>query len=78
VSLEGYLAGRLAAEGLRLAGPEPSREGFLRALKTSGEINLSGFRLTYGLNDNQGSDQVYLTVIDESGDFTSVERIEPR
>ncbi len=78
VSLEGYLAGRLAAEGLRLAGPEPSREGFLRALKTSGEINLSGFRLTYGLNDNQGSDQVYLTVIDESGDFTSVDRIEPR
>ena len=78
VTLEGYLAGRLAAEGLRLAGPEPTREGFLRALKTSGEINLSGFPLSYGLNDNQGSDQVYLTVIDENGRFASVDRIEPR
>ena len=78
VSLEGYLAGRLAAEGLRLAGPEPTREGFLRSLKTSGEIDLSGFSLTYGMNDNQGSDQVYLTVIDESGDFASVSAIEPR
>ena len=78
VSLEGYLAGRLAAEGLRLAGPEPTREGFLQSLKTSGEIDLSGFSLTYGMNDNQGSDRVYLTVIDENGDFASVNAIEPR
>lgn len=77
-SLEGYLAGRLAAEGLRLAGPEPTREGFLQSLKTSGEIDLSGFSLSYGMNDNQGSDQVYLTVIDENGDFASVNAIEPR
>ncbi len=75
VTLEGYLAGRLAAEGLRLAGPEPTRRGFLEALKTSGEIDLSGFRLSYGRNDNQGSDQVYLTVIDENGNFASVDKI---
>ena len=78
VSFEGYLAGRLAVEGLRLAGPEPTRERFLRSLKTSGEIDLSGFSLTYGMNDNQGSDRVYLTVIDENGDFASVNAIEPR
>ncbi len=78
ISLEGYLAGRLAAEGLRLAGPEPEPAGFLRALKSAEEIDLSGFRLSYGLSDNQGSDQVYLTVIDENGDFASVNSIEPR
>ncbi len=78
VSLEGYLVGRLAAEGLRLAGPEPTREGFLQALKTSGEISLSGFSLSYGINDNQGSDRVYWTVIDEDGDFASVNAIEAR
>ena len=75
VTLEGYLAGRLAAEGLRLAGPEPTREQFLEALKTSGDIDLSGFNLSFGRNDNQGSDQVYLTVIDDNGDFASVDRI---
>ncbi len=78
VSLEGYLAGRLAAEGLRRAGPQPTREGFLEALKTSGEIDLSGFSLSYGMSDNQGSDQVYLTVIDENGNFNSVNAIEAR
>lgn len=75
VSLEGYLAGRLAAAGLELVGPEPTRDDFLRALKISGDIDLSGFQLTYGIDDNQGSDQVYLTVIDQNGDFASVDRI---
>ena len=78
VSFEGYIAGRLAARGLRLAGPEPTREGFLRVLKTSGEIDLSGFSLSYGLNDNQGSDRVYLTMIDDNGNFTSVNTIKAR
>ena len=33
VSLEGYLAGRLVVEGLRLAGPRPTQRGFLQALQ---------------------------------------------
>ena len=72
VSLEGYLAGRLAAEGLWLVGPQPTREGFLQALKVAGTIDIAGFKLTYGPDDNQGSDQVYLTRIDENGRFLSV------
>ena len=75
VSLEGYLAGRLAAEGLRLAGPQPTREGFLQALKEAGTIDLSGFQLNYGHDDNQGSDRVYLTRIDGQGRVRSVTRM---
>lgn len=77
VSLEGYLAGRLAAEGLRLAGPQPSREGFLRALQQAEAIDLGGFLLRYGANDNQGSEQVYLTMIDERGQFRAMNRMSP-
>lgn len=67
VSLEGYLAGRVVAEGLRLAGPEATREEFLQALRHAPAIDLGGFELRYGERDNQGSDRVFLTVIDANG-----------
>ena len=78
VSLEGYLAGRLVAEGLRLAGPNPTREGFLNALQKAETVNLDGFLLRYGPADNQGSDQVYLTTIDSQGRFQSVQKMVPQ
>lgn len=77
VSLEGYLAGRLAIEGVRLAGANPTRQGFLQALREAGTINLDGFLLNYGMEDNQGSDQVYLTRLDASGYFHSVKTMSP-
>ncbi len=77
VSLEGYLAGRLVAEGLRLAGPKPTRQGFLEALQQAETIDLDGFLLRYGPADNQGSDQVYLTIIDSQGHFQPVRRMGP-
>lgn len=77
VSLEGYLAGRIAIEGLRLAGPVPTREGFLRALIQAGDIDLGGFHLRYGVDDNQGSDRVYLTRIDNKGRFQAVDKMSP-
>ena len=75
VSLEGYLAGRIAIEGLRLAGPAPTREGFLQALVRAGDMDLGGFRLRYGVDDNQGSDRVYLTRIDDKGRFQAVDKM---
>ena len=75
VSLEGYLAGRLVAEGLRLAGPGASRAEFLEALRNAPPIDLGGFELEYGDQDNQGSDRVYLTVIDANGEVRPAQRM---
>lgn len=75
VSLEGYLAGRLVAEGLRLAGPGASRAEFLEALRNAPPIDLGGFELEYGEQDNQGSDRVYLTVIDANGEVMPAQRM---
>lgn len=75
VSLEGYLAGRIAIEGLQLAGPAPTRKGFLQALVRAGDMDLGGFRLRYGVDDNQGSDRVYLTRIDDKGRFQAVDKM---
>ena len=75
-SLEGYIAGRLTAEVLARAGGAPTRESFLAALDNTGTFDIGGFPLHYGPSDNQGSDQVFLTVI-RNGKIVPVERLAP-
>ncbi|MDE0440052.1 MAG: ABC transporter substrate-binding protein [bacterium] len=75
VSLEGYIAGRLAIVGLE-ACADLTRECFLDRLQTSQPIDLSGVSLQYGPGDNQGSDEVIMTVIDVSGRIVPVANLE--
>ena len=77
VSLEGYLAGRLAIYGLELCGRELNRECFIETLHNADVINIDGFHLDYGSDDNQGSDAVFLTVIDADGKLRHVDKLEP-
>ncbi|MDE2931226.1 MAG: ABC transporter substrate-binding protein [Chloroflexota bacterium] len=73
VSLEGYLAGRLAIAALEHCVPDPTRQCFLESVRNLGLIDLGGFKLNYeGMNDNQGSDEVFLTMIDSNGNYQSV------
>ena len=75
VSLEGYLAGRLAIAGLQLCGSEVSRECFLGAVRDAGTVDLDGMSLHYGQDDNQGSDAVFVTVIGDDGEYRLVESL---
>lgn len=72
VSLEGYLAGRLAVVGLQVCGRELSRECFLQSLHAE-TIVLDGIQLNFGPDDNQGSDEVFLTVIGADGKYHQVD-----
>ena len=74
VSFEGYLAGRLAIEGLRRCGQEVDRTCFLEILNYTDYIDIDGFTLRYG-NDNQGSNEVFLTVIGDDGKYRPVEQL---
>ena len=76
VSFEGYLAGRLAIAGLERTGPRLDRADFLRQVLQGPPIDLNGFRLSYGGDDNQGSDQVFLTVIGPSLGYEAAQRME--
>ena len=64
VSLEGYLAGRLAIAGLERCGRDLTRACFLDEILRGEPVDIDGFRLAFGTDDNQGSDAVFLTVID--------------
>ena len=74
VSFEGYLAGRLAIEGLGRCGQEVDRTCFLEILNYTDYIDIDGFTLRYG-NDNQGSNEVFLTVIGDDGKYRPVEQL---
>ncbi|MYI20198.1 MAG: ABC transporter substrate-binding protein, partial [Acidimicrobiia bacterium] len=63
VSLEGYLAGRMAIVGLERCGRDLSRTCFLNEILRGAPVDIDGFELRFGGDDNQGSDAVFLTVI---------------
>ena len=69
VSLEGYMAGRLAIASLERCGREVDRECFLNILNQTETLEIDEFNLQYGPDDNQGSDTVFLTVIGRFGDY---------
>ena len=54
------------------------RTEFLNQVLQGSPIDLDGFRLSYGGNDNQGSDRVFLTVIGPSQTFEAAQKMERR
>ena len=75
VSLEGYLAGRLVISALEQCGAEVDRSCLLGQLIDRGELDIDGFSLEFGAGDNQGSDEVFLTVIGSDGEYHPVETL---
>ena len=76
VSLEGYMVGRLVVEALEKVKGPVTRAGLLSTIKEVGTFDLGGITLSYGPDDNQGMDQVFLTVIQADGSFKPVDRLE--
>lgn len=76
VSLEGYIVGRLVIEVLRSMEGDLTRESFLDTLYSMQTVTLDDLTLHYGPQDNQGMDQVFMTVIQGDGQFLPVEQLE--
>ncbi|MFP3341367.1 ABC transporter substrate-binding protein [Halomonas sp. SIMBA_159] len=73
ISLEGYLAAKLFAEGVKAAGSNPDREAVVDGLLSLGSIDIGvGEPLTLGPNDHQASDAVWPTII-RNGQFEPVD-----
>lgn len=68
-ALEGYVAARSFAEGLRRAGKELSREKLVSALETLGDWDAGGLKLGFSARSRTGMNYVDLAIISR-GSFT--------
>ena len=67
--LEGFVNAKVLVEGLRRCGGNLTREGLIEALESIRDYSAGiGAAVTFGENDHQGLDKVYLTAI-EDGNF---------
>ncbi|MBL8734282.1 MAG: ABC transporter substrate-binding protein [Planctomycetes bacterium] len=64
ITLEGYLVGRFFTEMVQRAGKELTREALLDTVAATTSLDLGGLQLAFGKQDNQGSDSVFLTTIE--------------
>lgn len=67
--LEGFAAAKVLVEGLRRAGPSPSREGLIKALETMRPYDLGGLSVDYSPTDHSGLDFADLSIIGSQGKF---------
>jgi ABC-type branched-subunit amino acid transport system substrate-binding protein len=75
VSLEGYMVGRLVVMALERIDGEITRAALLNAIAKTGIFDLGGVKLVYGPDNNRGSSQVFLTIIEADGTFKPVDRL---
>jgi ABC-type branched-subunit amino acid transport system substrate-binding protein len=66
-SMEGYLAAKVVVEGLKRAGKNPNRDGFVNALESIQHVNFGGFNVNFGPRDHVASKFVDLSMITEDG-----------
>jgi branched-chain amino acid transport system substrate-binding protein len=66
ISLEGFINAKVVVEGLRRAGPNPTRPGFRQALESLQHFDLGiGAPLTFGPARHHGLDNVYFTRVEK-------------
>jgi len=75
VSLEGYLVGRLTIAALEKAGKDVTRESLLKTIRDTGKFDIGGLTMTFGPDDNEGLDKVFMTVIQADGSFKAVDKL---
>jgi ABC-type branched-subunit amino acid transport system substrate-binding protein len=68
-TLEGYIAAKVMVEGLRRAGRNLNRDGFIRAMETIQDYDVGGFKVSFGPGRRSGSQFVDLTIISKDQKF---------
>ncbi|HEX6706265.1 MAG TPA: ABC transporter substrate-binding protein [Albitalea sp.] len=66
-SMEGYVAAKVLAEGLKRAGRNPSRDSLVSALETIQNANFGGFHVNFGPKTHVASRFVDLSMLTDDG-----------
>lgn len=73
VGFEGYINARVLVEGLKRAGNDLTRDGFIAAVESIHDYSLGpDLEISFGGTDHQGLDRVYFTLL-ENGEFVLVQ-----
>ena len=67
--LEGFAAAKVLVEGLRRAGPKPTREKIQAALEGMRKLDIGGLEVGYSPDDHTGLDFADLSIIGTDGKF---------
>jgi ABC-type branched-subunit amino acid transport system substrate-binding protein len=67
VTVEGYITAKVLVEGLRRAGPKPTRAGLLRALESMSDYDAGGYFISYAPGHHAGSSYSELGVVGKDG-----------
>lgn len=70
-SLEGYMNAAVLAEGLRRAGPSPTRAAVLGGMASIENFDLGGVKINYGRSNREGGQFVDVAVIGSRGQMLS-------
>jgi len=70
-SLEGYLDAAVLAEGLRRAGPSPTRASVIAGLERIESYDLGGVKINFGHGNREGNQFVDVAVIGADGRLIS-------
>jgi branched-chain amino acid transport system substrate-binding protein len=74
VSLEGYVAAGLLAEGLKRTGPDPDTEKLVETLENLRDLDIGvGTPLSFGRADHQGSHKIWGTQLDQAGHYQPID-----
>ncbi|MFW5329922.1 ABC transporter substrate-binding protein [Hydrogenophaga sp. ZJX-1] len=65
--MEGFVAAKVFAEGVRRAGRNLTREGFIAAVQSMQNLQLGGFSVDFGPKKHTGSRFVEMTMLTEDG-----------
>ena len=66
-SMEGFLAAKLMAEGMRRAGSRLTRDALIGGLESLGELSLGGYSVSLGARDHVASSFVELSMLTGDG-----------
>jgi ABC-type branched-subunit amino acid transport system substrate-binding protein len=65
--LEGYLAGKVLAEGLKRAGPKPTRRKLGEALEAMRDYDAGGLFIRFSPSSHSGSEYLDITILNKDG-----------
>ena len=67
--LEGFAAAKVLVEGLRRAGPQPTRQSLRDALEGMTRYDLGGISVSYSANNHSGLDFADISIINADGKY---------